>query len=122
MSLCSICSAETPTDGVLIDGSVFHNRCPQKLKDNIESLKLREGRLLAELQKPLSLMENISIFLFQSRQTELLASKQNLVSGSLKQLHRLPVEKAPHSLDRYSRDDEVQIVDLRVGKLRNLFF
>ena len=78
MSACSICSAETPTDGVLIDGSVFHTRCLQKLKENAEGLMRRERTLLAELHKPLSFMENVSLFLFQSRQTEMLAAKQHL--------------------------------------------
>ena len=80
MSACSICSAEALTDGVLIDGSAFHTRCLQKLKENAEALKLREGTLLAELHKPLSFVENITMFLFQSRQTEMLAAKQHLAS------------------------------------------
>jgi 5-methylcytosine-specific restriction endonuclease McrA len=77
---CSICSAETLTDGMLIDGSVFHTRCLEKLKENGEALKLRERTLLTELQKPLGFMENVAMFLFQSRQTEILAAKQHLAS------------------------------------------
>jgi 5-methylcytosine-specific restriction endonuclease McrA len=81
VNACTICSAETPTDGVLIDGSVFHTRCLQTLKEQAETLKVRERTSLAELQKPLSFIENISIFLFESRQTELLATKQYLASS-----------------------------------------
>jgi hypothetical protein len=78
---CSICSAGTPTDGVLIDGSVFHNRCLQKLRESAEALRARERTLLIQLEKPLTFAENIAIFLFQSRQTQLLATKQYLASS-----------------------------------------
>jgi 5-methylcytosine-specific restriction endonuclease McrA len=78
---CAICSAETLTDGVLIDGSVFHTLCLQQLKEKAEALKARERASLAELHKPLSFIENISLFLFESRQTELLAAKQYLSSS-----------------------------------------
>lgn len=80
MSACCICMTGRPTDGVLIDGSVFHTRCLQDLKQAAELLKDRERRLLAELHKPLSFVENISIFFFQSRQMELLAAKRRLSS------------------------------------------
>jgi 5-methylcytosine-specific restriction endonuclease McrA len=78
---CTICSSETLTDGILIDGSVFHTRCLQELKDEAETLKTRKRTSLAELRKPLSFIENISLFLFQSRHTELLAKKRYLASS-----------------------------------------
>jgi 5-methylcytosine-specific restriction endonuclease McrA len=81
VSACIICSVATPTDSVLIDGSAFHGRCLEKLKEKAETLRLREQRLLVELRKPLSFLENVSVFLFQSRQTEMLAAKQNLALG-----------------------------------------
>ncbi len=80
MSMCCICSTGIATDGVLADGSVFHARCHEDLKRKVADLKAQEWRLLAELQKPLSFFENISMFLFESRQSELLAAKQRLAS------------------------------------------
>lgn len=81
MHACSICSAGTPTDGVLIDGTVFHARCLQNLKESAEALKVRERTLQTQLEKRLTLTENIAIFFFQSRQIELLANKQYLASN-----------------------------------------
>lgn len=80
VSACCICSTGIATDGVLVDGSVFHSHCHEELKRSAANLKARERLLLIELQKPLSFLENISIFLFESRQTELLATKQRLAA------------------------------------------
>jgi hypothetical protein len=81
VNACIICSATAPTDGVLIDGSVFHNRCLRYLKEDAEALKLQEIGLQTELRKPPSLVENISMFFFQARQVELLATKQKLAAS-----------------------------------------
>lgn len=78
MNACCICSKATPADGALADGSIFHTRCLEDLKRQIEDLKRLERSLQSELQKPLSLIENISMLLFQSRQAKLLAAKQHL--------------------------------------------
>ena len=80
MGACSICSVKTLTDGILIDGSVFHTRCLRELNESAQASKVKERTLLAELRKPLSFVENISMFFFQSRQTEVLATKQHLLS------------------------------------------
>ncbi|OSI22671.1 HNH endonuclease [Bradyrhizobium canariense] len=66
------------TDGVLVDGSVFHKRCLERLKRDAEDFKFREQRLLSELRKPLGFIDNISMIFFRSRQIELLAAKQHL--------------------------------------------
>ena len=50
---------------------------PQRRRRSAQN---QEIRLQTELNKPLSLVENISTFFFQSAQTELLATKQNLAS------------------------------------------
>lgn len=84
MSTCYICSKGSVTDGVLVDGSVFHTRCLEELKREVENLKYRERTLLAELQKPPSFMESIAKFFSGSRQAEFEAAKRSLVS----QIHR----------------------------------
>ncbi|MEY9756218.1 HNH endonuclease [Bradyrhizobium yuanmingense] len=79
VSSCRICSTGIVTDGTLVDGSVFHTRCLEELKRKAEDTKVREQALLAELQRPTSLIDSISHIFFQSRQIEFIAAKQRLV-------------------------------------------
>lgn len=78
MGNCRICSSGIKTDGILIDGSVFHKRCLEQLKRNADDFKFREQRLLSELHKPLSFIDSISTLIFYSRQVALHAVKERL--------------------------------------------
>jgi hypothetical protein len=77
---CCICSTDVAIDGVLVDGSVFHTRCHESLKQSAANIKAREQALLAELQKPLSFFESLSSIFFASRQAELLATKNRIIA------------------------------------------
>ncbi|MGY3032832.1 5-methylcytosine-specific restriction endonuclease McrA [Bradyrhizobium sp. USDA 4354] len=80
MSSCCICSTGIVIDGTLIDGSIFHTRCLEELKQKAEDTRARERALLTELQRPASLVVSISHIFFQSRQLEFYAAKQRLTA------------------------------------------
>jgi 5-methylcytosine-specific restriction endonuclease McrA len=81
MRPCCICQANTPSDGVLIDGSVFQHSCYTRLTKTAESLAHTERALLAELAQPLTVGEKIAMFLFESRGADFLRQKQSLTSS-----------------------------------------
>jgi 5-methylcytosine-specific restriction endonuclease McrA len=78
MAVCCICNASTPTDAVLIDGSGFHRACHLQLVETGKTLSRTEQGLLAELRKPLTIGENVAMFLFEYRRQEILHRKQHL--------------------------------------------
>jgi HNH endonuclease len=75
---CCICNAGTPADAALIDGAGFHRACHMQLTETADTLSRSEQRLLADLRKPLTVGENVAMFLFESRRQEVLNRKQNL--------------------------------------------
>jgi 5-methylcytosine-specific restriction endonuclease McrA len=67
MGDCCICRAGSPTDGNLIDGSVFHQRCYAQLKGKIAYLSQTETALIAELRRPLSFGGYFAMFFSDGR-------------------------------------------------------
>jgi len=80
MRACCICQIDGPTDQILIDGSVFHRRCYDELKDTANSLSRTEVMLLAELQKQPTFAMRIAMLLSESRRLENLNYKQSLTA------------------------------------------
>ena len=80
MSACRICHVDGPTDGNLIDGSVFHRRCYIHLKETVDRLSRAENILLAELRKPLSFGEQVAMFFSEARRLNVLRHKQSLAA------------------------------------------
>lgn len=78
MRTCRICSIAGTTDENLIDGSVFHRRCYDNLKEIADNLSHTQAVLLAELQKPISVGVQIAMFFSKSRRADVLSQKQFL--------------------------------------------
>ena len=81
MQACCICRAHTPAiDGNLVDGSVFHRRCYDQLKDTFRRLSQTETMLLVAQRKPPTLGERLALLLSQTRRDKVLEQKQLLVA------------------------------------------
>lgn len=78
MNECCICRADTPTDGSLIDGSVFHRSCYKDLNATADELARIEDDLRKQIRKQPTLGEYISMFFFESRRLRALRHKQAL--------------------------------------------
>lgn len=94
MGICCICRADSPTDGNLIDGSIFHQRCYVRLKDNVTRLSRKETALLAALQQPLTLGDHIVIFISERYRSRILQQKQLLKDRIQRTRDQLQTTKA----------------------------
>lgn len=80
MRTCCICHRDGPTDGMLIDGSVFHRRCYNELRFTVQSLSRTEIALRTELQEPPSFFIRMAMLLSESRRIDIQNHKQSLVA------------------------------------------
>lgn len=94
MADCCICRTASPTDGNLIDGSVFHKRCYAQMKDKIENLTRSERYLNVELRKPLTFSDHIITIFSDGRRRRLLGEKQALRERIQRTREQLQATKA----------------------------
>jgi 5-methylcytosine-specific restriction endonuclease McrA len=78
MGDCCICRAASPTDGNLIDGSVFHQSCYALLKEKLDYLSRLEITLIAEIRQPLTFGDYVTMLFSERRGREILQQKQSL--------------------------------------------
>lgn len=72
MANCCICASAAPTDGNLIDGSVFHRHCYEQLNEKLSDLSRLEMTLLAERQRPVTFGKRVALLFSEaSRQTDI---------------------------------------------------
>jgi hypothetical protein len=85
--LCSICEQQWTSGKVLIDGSVFHEPCYVTLTNQSNNLSSQKEEILRELNKPTSLIQIITNWMGQQRETnhrnEMLKLQLNKLSSQI---------------------------------------